>query len=361
MKAIVIIPAFNPDETLLHLVDNLSKMNLKTIVINDGSKKECNTIFDLLKSDYHCNICTHERNLGKGAALKTGIKFAIANDPDCCGFVTADADGQHLPSDILKIAKLLEGNTNDIILGTRDFSNGKIPLKSYLGNRITSFVFQLSTGKKCLDTQTGLRGIPKQYAKACLTIPGSKYEYEMNMLLEMARMGVSFRYVPITTIYLKHNVSSHFHPIKDSVRIYLNILKYSFSSLFSAITDLFLFTILADLIFETKSYSILAATVIARLISGNVNFMLNKHWVFQSKNNYGLETLKYVVLFFCQMMLSWFLVFSLRNLPFHITFIKILVDSILFYFSYKIQKNLIFCSKTKGVNTTNDKIPYKTL
>lgn len=361
MKTTVIIPAFNPDETLLSLVDNLAKMNFKIIVINDGSKKECNTIFDSLKSNYHCNICTHERNIGKGAALKTGIKFSMTSDPDCCGFVTADADGQHLPSDILKIAKLLEQNTNDIILGTRDFSNGKIPLRSYFGNRMTSFVFSLSTGKQCLDTQTGLRGIPKQFAEACLTISGNKYEYEMNMLLEMARMGVSFRYVPITTLYLEHNASSHFHPVKDSARIYFNILKYSFSSLFSAITDILLFTILADLVFETKSYSILVATVIARLISGNVNFILNKHWVFQSKNNYGSETLKYVALFCCQMVLSWLLVFSLRNFPLHITFIKSLVDSILFYFSYKIQKNLIFCSKMKGVKTINDKIPYKTL
>lgn len=64
---------------------------------------------------------------------------------------------------------------------------------------------------------------------ASLTIPGDRYEYEMNMLMNFAYKGNPFVYVPIETIYLEKNKSSHFHPVKDSVRIYSNILRYNFA------------------------------------------------------------------------------------------------------------------------------------
>ncbi|MFA6807561.1 MAG: glycosyltransferase family 2 protein, partial [Eubacteriales bacterium] len=227
MKPVVIIPALNPDGKLITLVQDLKKIDLQIIIINDGSSQEYKSIFETLKSKYQCEICNHFKNMGKGAALKTGIKYAMVNYPESSGYVTADADGQHTPEDILKIVNSLEKNSNSLILGARSFNKKEIPFKSLFGNRITSFVYFLSTGKRCADTQTGLRGIPKGLGELCLSVSGDKYEYEMNMLLEMGRKGVSFIYVPIATIYLEDNKSSHFNPIKDSIIIYLNILKYS--------------------------------------------------------------------------------------------------------------------------------------
>ncbi len=361
MKPIVIIPVLNPDEKLIALVEQLKQLDLKTVVINDGSNPECLYIFDILKTWFQCEICTHEKNMGKGAALKTGIEYAALKYPECSGYVTADADGQHAPEDILKVAEMLEESPDALVLGTRDFSGGNIPYKSLFGNRITSFVFLLSTGKRCLDTQTGLRGIPRKFTDACISVAGNRYEYEMNLLLEFGRNGTQFIYVPITTIYLDDNQSSHFHAFKDSAIIYWNILKYSLSSMVSAIIDLSLFTVIVHFLFGAGSGGILAATVIARLISGNVNFLINKHWVFQSLNNQAVEARKYLALFCCQMMSSWLLVTSLSYLPISITFVKILVDTSLFFISYLIQRKYIFHGRKRGVQSFNENVLYKTL
>ena len=342
MKSIIIIPALNPDKKLITLVENLKRLDLQIVIINDGSDREHIDIFEKLQSEYQCDVCHHAVNKGKGAALKTGIQYATLNYPDCSGYVTADADGQHTPEDILKVAKALEKNPDSLILGTRDFRQEGIPYKSFLGNRITSFVYLLSTGKRCSDTQTGLRGIPRKYKVLCISVSGDKYEYEMNMLLEMGRKGVSFVNVPIKTVYLDNNAASHFNPVKDSFLIYYNILKYSLSSLISAAADLTLFTICTNLVFGAGSVGILASTVTARLMSGTMNFSINKFWVFESKKHSVNEILEYFALFCCQMMTSWLLVAALSSLPMNLTLIKTIVDTGLFFISYQIQKNFIF-------------------
>jgi glycosyltransferase involved in cell wall biosynthesis len=308
MKPVIIIPTLNPDEKLINLVKKLKKSNLPIVIIDDGSKKECTDIFKILKLKFQCDIFSNTENMGKGVAIKTGIRYVSKRYPGSCGYVTADSDGQHSAEDILKVAEALEKNPDSLILGSRNFSEKNVPLKSRWGNRITSFVFLISTSKQCPDTQTGLRGIPKEFTQICLSVPGDRFEYEMNMLLKFARNKIPTVHVPIDTIYLEDNKSSHFNPVRDSVRIYLNILKYSISSFGSAIIDIIAFTILINLVFAKASAGILAATVVARFMSGGVNFMLNKHWVFKSENGNGIEMIKYFTLFCCQMMMSWLLV-----------------------------------------------------
>lgn len=345
MKPIVIIPAFNPDEKLIDLVEELACMAFQIIIVNDGSGQECLYIFDDIKAKYPCDICNHSKNKGKGASLKTGIQYAHINYPKCCGYITVDADGQHSLKDILSVSNSLQENPDSLILGTRDFRKNGIPLKSYFGNHITSLVFFLSTGRKCRDTQTGLRGIPKKFVKLSLSIPGDKYEYEMNLLMVMAHMGTPFIEVPIEAIYLEKNKSSHFNPVRDSIIIYLNILKYSFSSFFSAIIDVSLFTIFIYFVFGIGAMGIFKATFAARLVAGGVNFILNKYWVFKSKKNNWEEASKYFILFGFQILLSWFFVTILKFFPVNITVIKIFVDITLFFISFQIQKSLIFKKK----------------
>lgn len=347
MKPVVIIPALNPDEKLITLVENLMKYDLTTIIINDGSSPGYEIIFDILREKLDCRVCVHTKNMGKGVALKTGIAFAANVYPDAPGYVTADADGQHSPEDILKVAGMLEQNPDSFILGTRDFNNEKTPFKSKWGNRITSGAYFLTTGKQCPDTQTGLRGIPMTWTKKVLEIPGDRYEYEMNVLLEAGKSRILFVEIPIETIYLNENKASHFHAIKDSARIYLNILKFSLSSFVSAIVDNSIFTLLIQIAFGATSLGILEATIISRVMSGGVNYLLNKHWVFQNKDREGKAALQYAILFISQMLLSWFFVSSLSSLPIHLTLLKIFVDTGLFFGSYFIQKNFIFGERRK--------------
>ena len=230
MKPVIIIPTLNPDQRLIDLVEKLKKSDITIVIINDGSKKECSNIFETLRSRFQCDIVNHAKNMGKGAAIKTGIGYVSQKYPESCGFVTADGDGQHAAEDILKVAESLEKNQDSLILGSRNFSERNIPFKSRWGNRITSIVFKLSTGKECPDTQTGLRGIPKEFKVICISVPGDRFEYEMKMLLEFVGYNIPLMQIPIATIYLENNKSSHFNPVKDSIRIYYEILKYSFTN-----------------------------------------------------------------------------------------------------------------------------------
>lgn len=359
MKPVVIIPALNPDEKLVALVGELRRDEFDVVVVDDGSRSDCRNIFITLKLRYQCDVLVHPENRGKGAALKTGIRYAWVGYPDSCGYVTADADGQHSAGDIGKVAAALEEGNSCLVMGTRDFRGENVPFKSRWGNRITAAVFRLSTGRRCPDTQTGLRGIPREQSELCLAIPGDRFEYEMNMLMEFVKKGIPLVQVPIETIYLENNRATHFNSFGDSVKIYMNILKYSVASMTSAAVDLTLFTLFTAL-FGTAVTGILASTVLARVISGTVNFALNRNWVFMSRNSQGAELAKYFTLFLVQMMTSWVLVAGLSSLVSHPTIVKVFVDTGLFFLSYQIQKRYIFHNERKDIKC-DEKIFVKTV
>lgn len=343
MRTAIIIPALKPNLTLVSLADELHAYDKSAliVIINDGSPSGYNAIFGQLAEKEGCAVICHAQNLGKGAALKTGIKY-VSEKPEITAAVTADADGQHLAGDIAAVAEAAAKNTGSLILGTRDLSSPEVPFKSRWGNRITALVFRLGTGIKCPDTQTGLRGFSRELFSFMLSVAGTRYEYEMNTLISAAGKGVPIKSVPITTVYIEGNRSSHFNPLLDSARIYWNILKFGVASLASALFDLAVFTILSRLVFARTPSGIFFSTVIARFMSGGVNFTLNKRWSFGVRGGGLRQAAKYLTLFLCQMGLSWALVTALSRLPFDLTLLKIAADGALFILSYTIQKKYIF-------------------
>ena len=346
MKTAIVIPALNPESSIVYLVEQLQRIRDSVIIIvDDGSSYSYKDLFRKLEYTYDCVVYRHKENLGKGEALKTGIRAARNMYPEIAGIVTADADGQHLYEDIYLVSEAIQINPDSLVLGVRDFSSNDVPFKSYWGNRITSLVFRLSTKISCPDTQTGLRGIPAQLIDFCLSIPGSRYEYEMNMLTAAAKSGIPLLMLPIATVYINKNSASHFHPFKDSARIYFPFLKFGISSFLSAAADLSIFTLLTRSLFSRTTQGILAATITARCLSGVFNFGLNKKWCFKSRGDSFAQVSKYFILFCTQMLLSWAVVTLLSGLPLNLTLIKMIVDSMLFILSYFVQGKLIFREK----------------
>lgn len=349
MDTVIIIPALNPDERLIRLAEELRTIcDYPIIVIDDGSDRKIQYIFDTVAHMDNCEVLHHAANKGKGAALKTGVAHAMRTYSDFTGYVTADADLQHSSQDILRVAQALDCHPDSLILGSRSFSCTNVPFKSRWGNRITSTVFRLSTGVRCPDTQTGLRGIPAGFTETCLSVPGNRFEYEMNFLFTAARKKLPFVTVPIETIYLEGNRSSHFHPVRDSIMIYLNILKFGISSLLSALVDLTLFTLFSLRLFGTGADGLLAATVLARVLSGCCNFFLNRNWVFADRRLCGVKAAKYLTLSCGQMLASWLIVNLLSALPVHLILMKCMADTALFLISYRIQRRYIFTEASTG-------------
>lgn len=362
----VLIPAYQPDEKLTAYIEKLIEYGFKRlIIVNDGSREDCMPIFDEARTHEECSVISYEVNQGKGYALKTGFKYFLENLPECTGIITADADGQHRAEDAAAVADMMAEHGDSLVLGVRDFDSEGIPARSRFGNKTTSVVFKLTHGVKVSDTQTGLRGIPRSLVPQMTEVGGNRYEYEMNMLMECADNGIPMKEVPIETIYIDDNASSHFRPVRDSVRIYSLILKstllYIFSSLSSFVIDILVFSLLVH--FLPKSFaeidilhivtlSILIATVCARIVSSLYNFFINRLVVFKSKANTGASMVKYYCVCVVQMLISAVLVTNVLRLfsldgSFLATVVKCIVDTILFLVSYHIQRTWVFKKKSE--------------
>jgi len=224
---IALIPAYEPEETLLELIDALSEAGCNIVVVDDGSGPAYSVLFAQAREK--AAVLTHKNNLGKGAALKTGLDYISRHCGPDSVIVTVDADGQHRAEDAMKISLTARCHPDTLVLGSRALA-GDIPLRSRFGNTVTRFVYRLSTGLKVHDTQTGLRAFHRQLISVMLGISGDRYEYEMNVLLEFARRGIPIREEEIATIYIGGNSSSHFNTVRDSWKIYKEILRFSASS-----------------------------------------------------------------------------------------------------------------------------------
>ena len=237
---VIVIPAYQPTEELLALIQELNGMGaLHIVVVNDGSTSS-EHIFNELRNAAQCAIVEHAVNQGKGRALKTGFNYCLVHHRDALGVVTADGDGQHAPGDIRRVAEELTRNPKRMVLGTRKFA-GSIPFRSLIGNRLTKLVLRTVTGLKVTDSQTGLRALPMTVLPSLMRLEGEQFECEMNMLLAAYNMKVCLVEVPIETIYLNGNNSWHVNPFFDSMRIYFVLLRFLLSSLSTSMIDQLVF------------------------------------------------------------------------------------------------------------------------
>ena len=343
----VVIPAYEPDEKLIGLVEKLNEADLSPIVVvDDGSNKAVyGSIFERV-GNLGATVLTHAVNMGKGRGLKTAFNHCINEYDGLVGVVTADSDGQHRAEDIKKCKDALLDNPHSLILGVRDFNRDGIPARSVFGNKTTSRVMKLLTGISISDTQTGLRGINVDFMKELLTENGERFEFETNMLLLAKDNGIEIKEVPIETIYLEDNRSSHFNPIKDSFKIYVVFFKFLMSSLSSSVVDMVLFSIFCAITRRrVKPFDyIMISTIAARIISAVYNFLINYKVVFHGKGSKAAAAVKYAVLAVVIMLLSGTLVSAGHRLfPSLIEVaVKIPVDCLLFVLSFYIQREIVY-------------------
>jgi dolichol-phosphate mannosyltransferase len=229
-----------------------------------------------------------------------------------------------------------------MVLGIRDFSQKHVPWKSRFGNVITRNVFYYFTGEVLTDTQTGLRGFPRHVLPWLLGVTGARYDYEMNMLALAKQNGMTIYQVPIQTIYVKGNPTSHFNPIKDSYYVYKIFFKFGASGLASYGIDIGLFWLLCQILKgDFPHLFIIMATIIARACSSLFNYWVNRHMVFGQ--GASLSIFKYYALAVTVMLVSAGAVQGLYALlGTGEVYLKVLVDIILFLASFLSQKYWVF-------------------
>ena len=345
MKTALIIPAYKPGKEMLELLEQFrSDESFQPVVVDDGSGAEFSEIFDSVPD--FVVLLRHEVNRGKGAALKTAIGYILKELPECAYALTADADGQHRHADILRIRDALLAHPDALVLGGRRFE-GDVPLRSRFGNAVTRQVFAIASGKKVYDTQTGLRAFGRSAMQRFLAVQGDRYEYEINMLLDAAQANMEFVELPIETVYLNDNASSHFNPLKDSLKIYMCIFKFGMSSLLAAVIDYVLVLLLSALTRGLAPSTSLAVSVVgARLVSASVNFSINRRMVFKGDETLGRAIAKYAVLALCILAVNYALMHLLTiALGWPIALAKLLVEVLLFSVSFLVQGKFVYRGK----------------
>ena len=351
LNVAILIPAFNPPPALVEYVDQLIESGAQRIlIVNDGSAPTYKQTFARLAERPCCTILHHESNKGKGEALKTGFRYYLQNyKDDFRGIVMADADGQHRIEDILHIESLLEADADEIILGCRNFDLPEVPGRSRFGNGLSGAVFRFLYGGHLTDTQTGLRGIPNKQLPWISQLPGSRFEYEINMLIYCRKRNVALREVPISTIYFDNNAGSHFRTFRDVKPIFFALLsglfEYAFSAVCSGVVDLGIFLLvnayLSDL--PNSALRLAISLSIARICSSIPNYLINRRIVFLSHRKKRSSAPRYYCLWLSQLLVAWLLVFiGESTLPLHVGWIKIFVDCILVIISYQIQLHWVF-------------------
>lgn len=335
----ILIPAYQPNENLVTLIKSLrqSQSTLRIIVVDDGSDRDKQNIFSKIQA-FNIELLRHKKNKGKGQALKTGFQHWLAiSHPKELGIVTADADGQHLPQDILHLLAVFMQKPSDLYLGKRSFNKTSIPWRSRFGNKLTKYILRLFSKTLLEDTQTGLRVIPRNLVSPLLNSNAQGYEFELEMLLIAEEHQVNIQEIPIKTIYLDNNRSSHFNPLIDSIKIYFVFIRFAAISLISAAIDFALFF----LTYWLKK-NIFLAVLLGRILSATFNFNLNQHLAFKSKNHWLPAALKYIALASFLGLIAYSLIKFIHSFGINVYSSKVVAEIALFILSFTIQRFFIF-------------------
>jgi glycosyltransferase involved in cell wall biosynthesis len=334
---VFLIPSYQPSVFLCELLEELREVDRSPIVVvDDGSGPDYSELFQRANRVPDTVVLTNAVNLGKGAALKHGMNHVLVSRPDCIGVITADADGQHAASDILKVANELRARPGEVILGSRDFKRD-VPIRSKIGNVVSRYIYRLLIGLNLSDTQTGLRGIPRRLTELSLGIRSNRYEFETEQIIAAKTAGFQFREVPIRTVYIDDNSGSHFNPVLDSFRIYFVLLRYALSSIATALTDFLVFYILT-----ANGLVVLSANMYARAFALWIQFVLLKKYVFKSRAGVSIFVAYVAYVFFSgyvsAVMQGQFTAHFMNSS----LLAKAVVESVIWIFNFMFLRDIIF-------------------
>jgi glycosyltransferase involved in cell wall biosynthesis len=214
LKVCVLMPTYNNQRTLKHVLDSVLSYTDQVIVVNDGSTDATS---DILKSYTTLDVVSYEKNVGKGWALRKGFERARNLGYDYV--ISIDSDGQHFADDLPQFLTAIEQAPGALAIGARNMEQSSVPGKSSFGNKFSNFWFWVETGLKLPDTQSGYRLYPI-YRMKDINFITKKFEFEIEVIVRAAWCGIDVIPVPVKVFYAeKESRISHFRPFKDFSRI----------------------------------------------------------------------------------------------------------------------------------------------
>lgn len=215
----VIVPFYNEASVIKTTVDTLSEQFSNIACIDDGSTDGGAGAL----RDANCTVVIHPVNLGQGAALQTGIEFALRR-PSISSIVTFDADGQHRVEDAVALVELLKSSGVDVVFGSRFLAGaeeGPTGVRRAL-LRIAIPITNLMSGLKLTDTHNGLRAFNRRFAES-LRLESNDMNHASEFITHTGRGGFTYREAPTAILYTEYSLSKG-QSLMNAVNIALDVV-----------------------------------------------------------------------------------------------------------------------------------------
>ncbi|HET7437684.1 MAG TPA: glycosyltransferase family 2 protein [Thermoanaerobaculia bacterium] len=221
MKLAVLIPALNAERTLPPVVAEARQQLEPVVVIDDGSRDRTADVARAAGA----TVLAHDINRGKGAALKTGFVWALVNGFD--GVITLDADGQHLPREIGKFVAAANESDADLIIGGRAHHFGEMLPRRRIANRLSAWCIAWTSGAKISDSQSGFRFYSARLLNA-VKLRTDGFDMESEVIVRAGRRHMKILTIPIDLGFVDGLSTSHYKPLKDTLRIAWTVTRARF-------------------------------------------------------------------------------------------------------------------------------------
>lgn len=217
-RVAVVIPALNAALTLAPVIDEALRHVQTVIVVDDGSSDRTGDA----ATKAGAVTLRHEVNRGKGAALKTGFAWARTNG--CDGVITIDADGQHLASDVPKFLRVREDTKADLIIGGRAHLFHGMLARRRMANQFSAWGIAMAARTAVTDSQSGFRFYSMSMLDA-IHLRADGFDMESEVIIRAGRRGFRIATIPIDLGFVNGISTSHYRPVKDTVRIFFTALR----------------------------------------------------------------------------------------------------------------------------------------
>ena len=237
MKLSIIIPVFNEERTIVKIVEKVSKVEIpnttrEIIVIDDGSTDASASVIKNAKLKIkNLRTVRHEKNQGKGAAVKTGIEAATGDY-----IIIQDADLEYNPQDISRLLSPITRGVAQVVYGTRLKRGPRLSrdertpqfLLHYFGNRFLSLLTSMLYGQWITDMETCYKLFPKN-AVVGINLHAKRFDFEPEITAKLLKKGYKIHEIPISTIPRGYNEGKKLNTFKDGIVALWSLLKYRFT------------------------------------------------------------------------------------------------------------------------------------
>jgi glycosyltransferase involved in cell wall biosynthesis len=214
-----LIAAFNEEESVAAVVAGVKPHASEVVVVDDGSADRTAE----RAAAAGAVVLRHERNRGKGSAIRTGLARALAGPATHVLFI--DGDGQHDPGDVPRLLEAAGRTGCDLVIAERAFTKGEMPTARFYSNRIGSRILSSFIGSTVADSQSGFRLIRAERLRR-LDLTATGYEIETEMLIKLTRAGASLACISIPARY--HGARSKLRSFRDTFRTCMLAVRYRY-------------------------------------------------------------------------------------------------------------------------------------